>query len=313
MLGNVLVTGGAGFIGSQLIKKILPLCNHIYVVDNLSTGKREMIPVSSKVTFIEDSITNIELLENLMHRVEYIFHMACSNIIKSVDNIELDFATNLYGGFILLKCAYEHCINLKRFVYASTTSVYGDASQIPTKEDYYNIALPYAASKFSTEHYCDVFYHMYGMPVSVLRLSNVFGPGQVSSNPYCGVVAKFFEAIDNNESLMIYGDGNQTRDFTFIDDAVEAFLLVAQSDMAIGNVYNIGTGVETTISSLAQEIMKITEYPKGLIKFVDNRLVDVVKRRNIDASKINNELNWRANHTLYEGLYKTFQWLRKGE
>ncbi|HDR5039318.1 TPA: GDP-mannose 4,6-dehydratase [Bacillus anthracis] len=311
MFGNVLVTGGAGFIGSQLIRKILPISQHIYVIDDLSTGQRDAIPISNKITFIEESITNKEVLQNIMPKVEYIFHLACSNLLKSVYDLELDMHTNLLGGFLLLQSAYKYCSNLKRFVYASTTSVYGAADILPTTENYYKIELPYAASKFSAEHYCSVYYYMYNLPVSVLRLSNVFGPGQTPLNPYCGVVAKFFEAVIKNEPQIIYGDGNQTRDFTFIEDALDAFLLAAIREKAIGQVYNIGTGVDTSIVKLANEIKEITGYRDGLIEFRQKRPVDIVKRRNIDASKIQRELQWKINYSLSEGLQKTFQWLRE--
>lgn len=311
MFGSVLVTGGAGFIGSQLIRKILPISQHIYIIDDLSTGQRQAIPNSDKITFIEGSITNKKLLVDIMPRVEYIFHLACSNIIKSVYDLELDMNTNLIGGFMMLQSAQEHCHNLKRFVYSSTTSVYGSALNLPTTEDYYKIELPYAASKFSAEHYCSVYHSMYKLPVSVLRLSNVFGPGQTSLNPYCGVVAKFFEAVENNKPQIIYGDGEQTRDFTFIEDALEAFLLAATYDKAVGGVYNVGTGIETSIISLAAKIKEITGCVDNIIEFKKKRTVDLVKRRVIDSSKIQRELKWRINNSLSEGLIKTYQWLRE--
>ncbi len=201
-------------------------------------------------------------------------------------DLEQDFHTNLYGGYVLLQCTHTHCPNLKRFVYASTTSIYSDALDLPTSENYYKIRLPYAASKFSVEHYCDVYYHMYQLPVSVLRLSNVFGPGQSPSNPYCGVIAKFFEAVKKKKPLIIYGDGQQTRDFTFIEDALQAFLLAAVKEKAIGQVYNVGTGIETTVIKLANEIKRITGFTEGFIQFRPKRPVDIVERRNIDAKKI---------------------------
>jgi len=311
MLGSVLVTGGAGFIGSQLIKRILPISQHIYVIDDLSTGQREAIPDSDKITFIEDSITNPQVLEDTMPKVEYIFHLACSNIIKSVYDLELDINTNLIGGFLMLKNAHKFCRKLKRFIYSSTTSVYGSADYLPTTEEYYNIELPYAASKFSTEHYCSVYYKMYKLPVTILRLSNVYGPGQTSLNPYCGVVAKFFEAIENNRPQIIYGNGKQTRDFTFIEDALEAFILAAVNDKAIGKCYNVGTGTETAILNIAGKIKEITGRTDSLIEFRQMRPIDTVKRRSIDSTKIQRELNWRINNSLSEGLSKTYQWLKE--
>jgi len=307
--GNVLVTGGAGFIGSQLIRKILPISDHIYVVDDLSTGQREAVPLSNKITFIEDSITNKKIIRQIMPKVEYIFHLACRNLLKSVIDLEGDFNTNLYGGYVLLHSAKTFCPNLKRFVYASTTSIYGNAPVLPTSENYYKISIPYTASKFSVEHYCDVFHHMYQLPVSVLRLSNVFGPGQSPENPYCGVVARFFEAARNNEPLIIFGDGQQTRDFTFIEDTLQAFLVAAEKEKAIGQIYNVGTGIETSVIRLAKEVKRITKYTKGPMLFKPKRPVDVVVRRKINAEKIEKELQWKVKHSLQEGLAITYEWL----
>lgn len=310
-LGNVLVTGGAGFLGSQLIRKILPICHHIYVIDDLSTGQREAIPSSGKITFIKGSITNKKLIQNLVSRVEYIFHLACSNLLNSSHNLEQDFNTNLYGGYVMLQCAHNHCSNLKRFIYTSTSSIYGDAPIFPTTEDYYSIRLPYAASKFSVEHYCDVFYHMYQLPVSVLRLSNVFGPGQLPSNPYCGVIAKFFEAVKKKEPLIIYGDGQQTRDFTYLEDALQTIMLAAIKEKAIGQVYNVGTGKETTIIKLAEKIKQITGFTDAIIHFKPKRPVDIVERRSIDSEKIQKDLQWRAYYSLSKGLALTFKWFKE--
>ncbi|GAA0328789.1 NAD-dependent epimerase/dehydratase family protein [Bacillus carboniphilus] len=309
-LGKVMVTGGAGFLGSQLVKKLLPLCDHIYIIDDLSTGNRAAIPQSEQISFYHESLTNENILEEVLPHVEYIFHFACKNLVLSVENIEADFNTNLYGGSLLLRKAVQCCPRLKRFVYASTTSVYGDAKILPTPEDYYNISLPYAASKFSMEHYCHVYHHLYHLPISIIRFSNVYGPGQLASNPYCGVVSKFFEAVKNQEPMVIYGDGSQTRDFTYVEDALDAVLLVVQEEKAIGSVYNVGTGIETSVLDLAKVIRKMTGYEDLPVKFAPKRKVDVVQRRCINAEKIQAELNWNKHHSLEEGIKKTYTWLK---
>ena len=256
--GNVLITGGAGFIGSQLIKKILPYCRRIDVIDNLSTGRLDAIPQSSKIRVFTDTITNRCLLEKLLPDIDYIFHLACSNLIKSVGDIEGDYDTNLYGGYILLQSAHSICRDLKRIVYTSTASIYGNAAVLPTTEDYYQITFPYSASKLAVELYCSVYHHLYKLPFSVVRLSNVYGPGQSTLNPYCGVIAKFFEAIMCKNPLVIYGDGKQTRDFTYIEDALEALMITAGQNDAIGKIYNVGTEIETSINDLADKVNKIT-------------------------------------------------------
>ena len=310
--GKVLVTGGAGFLGSQLVKRLIPLCDHIYIIDDLSTGNRAAVPESDRITFYEESITNEKVLEEVLPNVNYIFHFACKNLVLSVENIKSDFETNLYGGYLLLQKARECCPELRRFVYASTASIYGQSSILPTPESYYNIKLPYAASKFSMEHYCNVYHQMYQLPVNVLRFSNVFGPGQLSSNPYCGVVAKFFEAVQNHKPLTIFGDGKQTRDFTFVEDAIDAVILAAKYEKAVGVIYNVGTGIEKSILDLAEEVKKACGNMTLPIQYKPKRKVDVVQRRCMDARKIKTDLDWKNRHSLAEGIQKTYSWL-KGE
>ncbi|ETI67135.1 NAD-dependent epimerase/dehydratase [Neobacillus vireti LMG 21834] len=309
-LGKVAVTGGAGFLGSQLVRRLMPLCDHIYIIDDLSTGNRAAIPKSDQITFYEASITNEKILEEVLPHVEYIFHFACKNLVLSVENMNDDFETNLYGGYLLLQKAEECCRGLKRFVYASTTSIYSHADILPTPEFYYNIKLPYAASKFSMEHYCHVYHQMYQMPVSILRFSNVYGPGQLASNPYCGVVAKFFEAAQNQQPMIIYGDGSQTRDFTYVEDAMDAVLLAAVQENAVGTVYNVGTGMETSVLDLAKEVQKASGQKDLPLQFAPKRKVDVVQRRSILAEKIQAELNWQKPHSITEGIAKTYAWLK---
>lgn len=309
--GNVLITGGAGFLGSQLTLALLDKCDHISVVDDLSTGKREVVPQFPNIHFIEGSILDEALMKEILPNIDYIFHFACANLVNSVTNIERDFTTNLLGGYKMLQYAKEYSPKLKKFVYASTASVYGQANILPTEENYHNIKLPYSASKFSVEHYTHVFHYLYDLPVITLRFSNVYGPGQLSSNPYCGVVAKFFQAVYNKEPFTIFGDGKQTRDFTFVDDAIRATLAAALSPYVTGDVFNVGTGVETSINELAEKIMKVTNY-NGEIRYMTKRSVDIVNRRSVNISRIKEKLQWHPETSLIAGLTKTYQWLQGG-
>lgn len=308
--GKVLVTGGAGFLGSQLLKRLLPISEHIYVIDDLSTGNLDAIPKSDKITFIKDSITNNELLEYIMPKIEIVYHLACRNILLSVIDLNEDFNTNLYGGYLLLEKAKTHCPHLKRFIYTSTASIYGNATRFPTPESDYQITMPYPASKFSTEHYCQVHYHLNQLPVTVLRLSNVYGPGQVSSNPYCGVVTKFFDSAQKGEPIPIFGDGTQTRDFTFVEDVMDALLIAGNHPKAIGEIFNIGTGKETNINQLAEMILTITDSKKDLIEYHPKRVIDKVNRRSVKIDKIHQDLQWHPRFTLNEGLVKTYNWIQ---
>lgn len=310
--GKILITGGAGFLGSQLVQNMLPLSDHIYIIDDLSTGNRSSIPKDSKITFYHGSITNEDILDEVLPEVDYIFHLACKNLVLSYNNIRDDFETNLYGGLFLLQKSQNLSPNLKRFVYTSTASVYGNATYLPTPESYYNIKLPYSASKFSTEHYCHVYHHIYNLPVTILRLSNVYGPGQLISNPYCGVVAKFFESATRGEPMTIFGDGKQTRDFTYIDDALEAIVLVATQNKAIGQVYNVSTGKETSVIELAEVISAICDLKQADLQFAAKRDIDVVQRRCLNNNKLI-DIGWKCTNDIHSGLTKTFAWLKRGE
>ncbi len=308
---HVLVTGGAGFVGSQLVQRLIPISDRITVIDDLSTGRRDALPSSNNLRLIEQSYVDEALLDEVLPDVEVVFHLACRNLVMSTRNTDDDFHVNLYGGYLLLKKAQERAVKLRRFIYTSTASVYGNAPVLPTPESHYDTALPYSASKLSTEHYCKVYYRLHQLPISILRLSNVYGPGQVSSNPYCGVVAKFFEAIDRGDPMPVYGDGKQTRDFTYIEDAVNAILTAAQHPNAPGKVFNVGTGIETSVNELAREIGALTGKSDYPVVYVAKRPVDVVNRRCLDATLLKQTLGWKANVPLKEGIRRTYAWLRR--
>jgi UDP-glucose 4-epimerase len=171
-----------------------------------------------------------------------------------------------------------------------------------------NLLSPYAVSKFAGEGYCHAFYESYELPTAVVRYSNVFGPGQTPENPYCGVVAKLFSAALAGEPLMIHGDGEQTRDYTFVDDAVAATLNAAISPKAVGQAYNVGTGVETSVNRLAELIVEISGSPSET-EYLDRRDIDNIRRRVVNIEKIRRELRWSPAATLEQGLRQTHAWL----
>lgn len=311
--GRVLVTGGAGFIGSQLLLRLLPVSEHITVIDDCSTSRRENVPVSDRITFHEMSYVSEELLEQVLPGTTHIFHLACRNLVMSAENMDDDFHVNLYGGYLLLQKAMHLCPDLQRFVYTSTASVYGNAEQFPTPESWYQTSVPYAASKFSMEHYCQVYFRMHQLPISVLRLSNVYGPGQLTTNPYCGVVAKFFEEAELEKPFTIFGDGTNTRDYTYIDDAIDALMAAGVHPEAIGKVFNVGTGVETSVMELAEHISRIAGQSEPAISWHPKRKVDIVRRRSLDAGMLRSTLGWKPQVDLASGLRKTDLWRRGGK
>jgi UDP-glucose 4-epimerase len=258
---------------------------------------------------VEGSVTDGSLVKRLVQDAEIVIHGAARNILLSTRNPRSDFEVNIGGTLNVLLAARES--RGARIVYTSSASIYGNPRYLPVNEDEPpSLVSPYAVSKFSGESYCQAFYESYGVPSTVVRYSNVFGPGQDPSNPYCGVVAKFFQAVLTGEPLAIHGDGQQTRDFTFIEDAVEATLVAALSPRAVGEVFNVGTGFETSVSALAETIMQVLNQ-RVEIRHIDRRDIDNIRRRVLNIEKIRRMLHWVPRFTLREGLERTWQWQRR--
>ncbi|UTR15322.1 NAD-dependent epimerase/dehydratase family protein [Salipaludibacillus sp. LMS25] len=307
-MGHVLVTGGAGFIGSQLVNELISVTDKITVIDDLSTGNEKAIPSSDNITFYKESILNTDIFQSVLKDVDYIFHLAARNLALSVGDAKKDLEINTLGTLNMLEHAREYGEKLKRFIYASTSSIYGNATSFPTKEREKDLTSPYATSKYSAEQYCLLYKNMYDLPTVILRLSNVFGRGQLPTNPYCGVVAKFYEAITTKQPLIIYGDGSQTRDFTYIDDVIQAFVLTAINSHAIGNVFNVGTGKETSVLKLAKMVADIYQVPDCAYVYKEKRVIDTVDRRCLSIKHISDLIDWQPKHDLYTGLERTAAW-----
>lgn len=308
---RVLVTGGAGFLGSNLVKKLAEEAKHVWVLDDLFTGQRSAVPERNNVSFIHGSVTDGTLLRHLLSQVEYVFHFAARNITLSVEQPEADFRTNVEGTMQLMLQATAYKDQIERVVYASTSSIYGNSPVLPTPEGGYDIGLPYAASKMSGELLSIAYGKTFGLPVTCLRFSNVYGPGQVSTNPYCGVVAKFTEAILQSAPMVVYGDGTQTRDFTFVDDAIHAVLLAGCEARTVGEVFNVGTGVETSINTVVEWVAEAAGYPTYSVQHGEKRAVDTVNRRCISSEKLRLATHWSPQVAVKEGLQRTWQWLQR--
>jgi UDP-glucose 4-epimerase len=304
---RILVTGGAGFVGSVLVRRLLEAGAKVTVLDDLFTGRRDSVPAAAE--FVEGSVTDEALVNDLVKRNSVIFHLAARNIIASTANPRDDFATNIGGTLNVLLAVRE--ADVERVVYTSSASVYGNPRSIPiNEEDGLTTLSPYAVSKLAGENYCFAFYESYGLPVSVVRYSNVFGPYQTPENPYCGVVSKFLIAVYAGRPIAIHGDGGQTRDFTFVDDAVGATLLAAIHPRAEGEVFNVGTGIETSVNDLADAIGRVTGRPV-VRQQIDRRDVDNIRRRVVNIEKIRRMLRWSPQVTLEQGLEQTMRWFEE--
>lgn len=306
---RVLVTGGAGFVGSNLVRRLLTAGARVTVLDDLFTGRMENLP-GSGFEFVLGSVCDESLVARVVREAEVVFHAAARNIVVSTQNPREDFETNIGGTLNVLIAAREAGERVRRVLYTSSTSVYGNPRHLPIGEDDpLSLLTPYAVSKLGGENYCMAFYESYGLPVTAVRYSNIYGPGQDPANPYCGVVAKFIESLFAGRAPVVHGDGNQTRDFTFVDDAVEATLRAATLDRALGEVFNVGTGTETRVNELAALLARIVGADVAP-EHSDRRDVDNIRRRVVNIEKARRALRWIPETTLEQGLQLTVAWQR---
>lgn len=304
---KVLVTGGAGFVGSIIVKKLLNEGTRVTVLDNLFTGLISQIPKHPNVTFIEGDVEDMSIVDAVVKEHKLIIHAAAKNIIVSTKNPYNDFKTNIGGTLNILLAAKKYGID--KLVYTGSASVYGNPESLPIKEDSLVYTLsPYAVSKLAGENYCIAFYESYELPCAVVRFSNVYGINQTPDNPYCGVVSKFFDSAMKGKPIQIHGDGEQTRDFTFVNDSALATIEALKNPKSTGMVFNTGTGIETSINDLAIKIIQITN-SKSSIEYIDKRDIDNIRRRVVSIEQIRRVLRWTPQNTIEKGLQKTYEWL----
>lgn len=259
MVGEkVVVTGGAGFIGSHLAEELVRRGYQVIILDDLSTGKRENIePLlrEENVEFVLGSVTDCRLLGRLFPGVRYVFHLAAiPSVARSLVSPEATHEVNATGTLNVLLAARDNSV--RKVIYASSCAVYGDTPALPQREDMPpHPQSPYAVSKLAGEYYCSVFNRVYGLPTVSLRYFNVYGPRQDPGSEYAAVIPQFINRLSQGKPPIIYGDGEQTRDFTFVLDAVAANILAAERGMT--GVYNIGRGERISINQLAELTLRL--------------------------------------------------------
>ena len=256
---RAIVTGGAGFIGSHLTEELVRRGYQVAVLDNLSTGRKENIKEllnKNEVQFIRGSITNLPLLKELFQGATYVFHQAAiPSVPKSVKDPLATNEVNITGTLNVLLAAKDS--KVKKVIYASSSSVYGDTPTLPKREDMVPCPQsPYAVSKLAGEYYCRVFQEVYGLTTVCLRYFNVYGPRQDPESQYAAVIPRFLSWAYKGKPLVIFDDGEQTRDFTFVADAVAVNILAAEGSAS--GVFNTGTGESITINEMARLVIRLT-------------------------------------------------------
>jgi nucleoside-diphosphate-sugar epimerase len=311
--GIALVTGGAGFIGSHIAEALAAQGASVRVIDNLSTGHLENIEaIGAKVDFIRGDLADDATVRRVVEDVEIIFHEAAlPSVPRSVANPRETHLACVDGTFNLLLAAKEE--KVRRLIYAASSSAYGDQPTLPKVESMRPEPLsPYAAAKLVGEYYCQVFTRSYNFETICLRYFNVFGPRQDPGSPYSGVVSRFIDFLTKGERPVIYGDGEQTRDFTYISNAVNANLLAAEAGKGIGEVINIANGEQVSINELFRRLKEITgrddiepEYREARTGDILHSLADINRAREL--------LGYAPKVGLVPGLQATADWFGRAQ
>jgi len=303
VFSKVLVTGGAGFIGSHVVDRLAEMGVEVLVVDNLFTGKVENLQKAlehGNVRFFEGDIRDGGIVERVVGEVEAVVHLAAiASVPFSVENPVLTNDVNVGGTLNLLDACVRK--DVQRFVFVSSCAVYGEPSYLPVDEEHPVKPLsPYAASKVSAEVYCEVFGRVYGLGVVVLRLFNVYGSRQRGEDDYSGVISKFLENMACGRPLVVFGDGEQTRDFVHVDDVVDAVLLALESEGAVGEVFNVGSGRSVSVNELVGVMGEVFGVEVEVV-YEKERAGDI-RASCSDISKAQRILGYRPRVTLESGL-----------
>jgi UDP-glucose 4-epimerase len=310
MSKKAIVTGGAGFIGSHIAEELIVKDYQVTILDNLTTGSLtniEPILRSKNVDFIQGSITNLAALRAAFSGADYVFHQAAiPSVPRSIKDPKTTHNVNATGTLNVLLAARDN--DVKKVVYASSSSVYGDTPTLPKVEDMTpNPISPYAISKLTAEYYCQVFQKVYGLETVSLRYFNVYGPRQDPSSQYAAVIPLFIKLSLEGKSPVIFGDGEQSRDFTFVKDVAEANILAAESGAS--GIYNIGNYQSVTINDLVQLIIKMIGNQAVKPIYKGTRPGDIL--HSLADNTRAKSFGFRTRYSLEEGLAEVIKYLKK--
>ncbi len=309
--GVTLVTGGAGFIGSHLAAALVDKGARVRIIDDLSTGHREnLAEIGGDIDFIQASITDETALNRALRDVELVFHEAAiPSVPRSVERPLETHNASVNATLSLLLAAREQ--KVRRVIYAASSAAYGDQPALPKREDMRPAPMsPYAVAKLVGEYYCQVFTRVYELETVSLRYFNVFGPRQDPSSQYSGVISRFISALLSGQRPVVYGDGEQSRDFTYIANVVAANLSAAEASSAVGQVINVANGVRVTLNALLDILKNLTGRTDVQAQYAEPRQGDV-RDSLADISLARSLLNYQPRVGLEEGLNLTIDWWKR--
>lgn len=306
-----LITGVAGFIGSSLARAVLAQGDHVRGIDNFATGKHENLEeIQDRIDFRQIDILDLEGVQEACRGVDYVLHQAAiPSVPKSVLDPLGSNRANVDGTVNVLVAARD--AKVKRVVYAASSSAYGETPTLPKQEDMTPSPIsPYAVAKLASEYYMVSFYRCYGLETVCLRYFNVFGPRQDPTSQYSGVLAKFISLMLRGEQPTIFGDGTQSRDFTYIDNVVSGNLLACRAPAAeaAGRVFNLATGSRIDLNQTFEALKKLTGYT-GTVKYAPERSGDI-KHSLADISRAEKHLGYKPHINFEQGLKRTVEWYR---
>lgn len=300
---KILITGGAGFIGSHIAEYFNNEGEEVFILDNLRTGNRSNVEFIDETHFIKNDVTNKIFIDKLIKKEQFdiVIHLAA--IVSVVDTIKdpiLSQSVNIDGTLNLLEANKQYNKKLNKFVFASSAAVYGNTDNLPKQvETYIDPESPYAIEKYAGEQYTKIYNKLYGLPTTTLRFFNIYGPRQDPSSAYSGVLSIMNNKYRNDEPFTFFGDGSQTRDFVYIKDLVQAVSIVICNEKTNGKIYNLGTGSQTSLLQIFEEFQQI--YDKNIsYTFTEERSGDIKDSyAQIDALKA---LGYEPKYCIKDGL-----------